>query len=117
MNAKVFLNLSLLLALMVAFTASAQDQLAKSGTFVFYTGVQASGTVLQLEENHIFWHGSLLGGGHNPTGDFLKNHVWECYATNDINNGMADANGYCTVTDPDGDQIFVKFSILLSSVN
>ncbi len=107
---RAFFAFSLGLVLLGAIVPSTQAQSAKSGTFLFYVGAQTSGTVLQLEENHIFWHGSIKGWGHNPTGDFLKNHRWECYATNDIKNGMADANGYCTITDPDGDNIFVKFS-------
>ncbi len=112
MSNRIFKSLfvfSLGLIVLCAFASTAQAQIAKSGTEDFVVGFKPTGTVLQLEGDHIFWTGSFIGAGHNPNSNFLTNHSWECWGTNDINKGMGDAKGYCTVTDTDGDHIFVKW--------
>jgi len=81
----------------------------KSGTIKLTYGFNVSGNVQQFSDTHLFWQGTFKGAAHNSGSDVMKYQSWDCYGTNEIKDGMADANGFCTAVDPDGDKIFVKY--------
>ena len=66
MSNRIFKSLfvfSLGLIVLGAFASTAQAQIAKSGTEDFVVGFKPTGTVLQLEGDHIFWTGYFIRCG------------------------------------------------------
>jgi hypothetical protein len=98
------------LAMVAMAGGAAQAQLAKTGNYVIPAGLAASGKLMELGKNHLFWSGEFKGAGHNSQGGFLKIHAWDCSGSNDIVDGTASIAGFCRVTDQDGDLAFVRYA-------
>ena len=87
------------------------QQLSKSGK---YKGTYAShlvggGQSFDLEKDHIFFLGSSHGVFLNDVADgFLDKTEVTCALVNDLVSGVSSAaQGYCIVTDKDGDKAFL----------
>jgi hypothetical protein len=88
--------------------ARAEAQLAKQGTYAGNFGWYAVGKTVELEPGHEFFLGEYSGTFLNDAGQgFLHGTSWVCPGVNDRTPGGAQAHGYCTVTDEDGDKAFV----------
>ena len=88
---------------------AAETQLAKQGTYSAHPGWNFTGNILELEKGHQVWDGHEDGTFFNDAGSgFLHLTALTCTDTGEINNGVfVNANGYCVVTDKDGDRAFV----------
>lgn len=79
-----------------------------SGHHAFWT----KGNVHQIEdENHILWLGEFTGPFLNDEGEgFIHGSAWRCPGINEMVDGKTtEAHGYCTVTDGEGDEAFLKW--------
>jgi hypothetical protein len=93
-----------------SFSAQAAEaQLAKQGTYSGHLGWNFTGNVLELEKGHIVWDGHENGTFFNDAGSgFLHLTAFTCTDTGGMNNGVfISTNGYCVVTDRDGDKAFI----------
>lgn len=85
---------------------SAAEPLAKNGKVTIHSGYKGDGTTTQLGDRRMYWSGTYWGVSFNDVGNgFLHNVVWNCPAISDINSGMIQTKGFCTLTDADGDKI------------
>jgi hypothetical protein len=99
----------LVIAILISITSfvenSAAEPLAKSGKVTIHSGYKGDGTTTQIGDNRMYWSGTYWGVSFNDTGKgFLHNVAWNCPAISDINSGMIQTKGYCTLTDTDGDK-------------
>jgi len=76
-------------------------------------GFLGVGKVYQIEKGHLFWVGEFSGTFFNDKGkgSLLDNAGIKCPAYNDIdtNNKKSKAAGYCVMSDPNGDQAYLKW--------
>lgn len=91
-------------------TASAQDWKAV-GQFGWF-GV---GKAHEIEKGHYYWVGEFSGTFFNDKGPGSLFHLAgvKCPAHQDLNlnTKKADSGGYCIVTDTDGDQAYLSWTI------
>ena len=108
---KALFVLSLGLLLLGAFAVSAQAQLGKEGTYSATLGLATkSETVIVVAENHVSIIGEYIGASTNPMGrGFLHNMAWYCTGWFEITDGRTKGEGFCTVTDADGDKVTGRF--------
>jgi len=96
-------------AVCLSVPASAAD-LPKSGTYTAHYGWTFSGQVQELGANRVVYVGVVPGVIFNDAGKgFLHKARVDCTLLNDVNQGRANANGSCVVTDADGDKVFVEW--------
>lgn len=99
------------ITLALAFGSTAQGADARQGTFKGKFGVRFTGTVTEIEKDHVFYSGAFSGVFFNDVaGGFVDKSSVECPGINDVVNGLATLNhGYCIVTDKDGDKAVLKW--------
>lgn len=86
---------------------AAETQLAKSGTAKVHSGWAGVGEVKEVGKNHAVWVGVFYGTSFNDEGKgFLHKMAWICPGTSDIIDGAIVHEGFCTLTDMDGDQLY-----------
>ncbi len=91
-------------------TASADD-IPKSGTLKFNSGWKLTGTVTKLTDTRVYWSGMDWGVWFNAQGSGpLHRATAICPDIGDIENGIVNAKGFCTLTDSDGDKVFGDWS-------
>lgn len=91
-------------------TASADD-VPKSGKATFNTGWKLTGTLVKLTDTRVYWSGLDWGVWFNARGTGLLHRATAiCPDIADIENGIVNAKGFCTLTDSDGDKIFGDWS-------
>jgi hypothetical protein len=97
-------------AIGLAGAASAEDW-KMTGEFGWF-GV---GKAHQIEEGHIYWVGEFSGTFFNDKGEGSLFHRagMKCpgFQDLDFNNMKSTAGGYCIITDTDGDQAYLSWSI------
>ena len=95
---------------LLAATAEAQ-QLPKSGKYkgTYASHLAGGGQSFELEKDHIFFLGASHGVFLNDVADgFLDKTEVTCALANDLVSGVTSTiNGYCIVTDKDGDKAFL----------
>lgn len=99
-----FLVLTILIPVSVVFA------LEKEGTFTAHFGWYAVGNTFEIggDKNHVFFVGEFSGTVFNDAGKgFLHLAAVVCPGVDDITNRVSNAHGYCTITDQDGDKIYV----------
>jgi len=105
-----------LILLFVGFSLSsipAEAQLAKKGTAKGTSAWTSPGEIKEVGENHLYWVGVYWGMSFNDEGKgFLDDMAWYCPGVDDIINGIHRFNGYCTLTDMDGDKIYLSYRSL-----
>jgi hypothetical protein len=112
MKARAVWTMILTFAIVLALGATAEAQglkdFPKDGTYRGKFGVQGYGTINELEKGHIFFVGGFKGVFFNDiAGGFMDRTSVDCPGVNDIVNGVSlGNNGYCIVTDKDGDKAF-----------
>lgn len=87
--------------------------LPKQGKFTAKFGWYAAGKVFELEKDHIFWVGEFSGTVFNDAGSgFMHMASVVCPGSNDIHldGRPGGAEGYCVVTDKDGDKAYSMWS-------
>ena len=100
------------LAIAVAFLGSSAfaADLPKSGTYAGHYGWVFKGETQELGANRTVYAGVVSGVMFNETGKgFLHKARVDCTLMNDVNQGRANANGTCVVTDADGDKAFLEW--------
>src|SRR5712692_10713014 len=107
-------NISVAYALSLAAACLSSSALAadlpKSGTYAAHYGWTFSGQVQELGTNRTVSAGVVAGVIFNDAGKgFLHKARVDCTLLNDVNQGRANANGSCVVTDADGDKVFVEW--------
>jgi len=96
-------------AVCLSLPAPAAD-LPKSGTYSAHYAWTFTGQVQELGANRSVYVGVLPGVIFNDAGKgFLHKARVDCTLMNDVNQGRANANGTCVVTDADGDKVFVEW--------
>jgi len=95
----------------LVFGAHAEAQLPKQGTYTSHFGWYATGKTFELEKGHILFQGEFNGTNFNDAGHgFLHKTSVVCPGVNDVINGASRASqGYCVVTDQDGDKAFLTW--------
>jgi hypothetical protein len=95
-----------IVALVLGLGASAEAQLAKQGSFSQHFGWYSVGKVFELDKDHVLFVGEFSGTVFNDAGEGFEHLASQvCPGVNDINKGTANAHGYCTVTDKEGDRV------------
>ena len=102
--------------LFVGFSLSSiptEAQLAKKGTATGTSAWTSPGEIKEVGENHLYWVGVYWGMSFNDEGKgFLDDMAWYCPGVDEIINGIHHFNGYCTLTDMDGDKIYLSYRSL-----
>ncbi|MCH7553011.1 MAG: hypothetical protein IIC82_03315 [Chloroflexi bacterium] len=102
---------ALAIALVFVLGGTAQAQLAKSGKFTGHFGFYSVGQIFEIEEGHLFWVGEFTGTFFNDAGSGVMHQAsTKCPSSNDIYGGVGHAQGYCIVTDSDGDKAFLSWN-------
>jgi hypothetical protein len=104
--------ISVIFSLALLAAPAAAQQSAKSGTYkgnYWGQGVPGATQSYELEKGHVFYlaqnHGIFL---NNVADGFLDKTEATCPFAGDFSNGVfTAANGYCIVTDKDGDKAFL----------
>jgi hypothetical protein len=98
-------------AIMLSLGARAGAQLAKQGTYTGKFGWYAIGKTFDIEKDHMLFVGEFNGTVFNDTGSgFLHGTAFVCPGMNDVLRGLSLASqGYCVVTDKDGDKAFLTW--------
>jgi hypothetical protein len=111
MRVKALCSILSVVAVVVFLGASAEAQLPKRGTYSGLFGWHFTGTFVEVEKEHSIWNGHEEGPFFNDAGSgFLHLGVVICTDTGEANRGeIVLANGYCTVTDKDGDKAFLEW--------
>ena len=92
---------------MWAMWTHAADGLPKSGMVKAHSGWVGIGEVRELGKDHLSWIGVFYGTSYNDAGKgFLDHMAWICPGSSDILDGNIVHEGFCTLTDADGDQIY-----------
>ena len=114
MNRKRWFTLGKVLsvALLGLVTAAVNaDEIPKSGKVMFNSGWKLTGTLTKLTETRAYWSGLDWGIWFNSRGTGLLHRASAiCPDIADIENGVINAKGFCTLTDSDGDKIFGDWS-------
>ena len=100
------------LAIAVAFLSSSAfgADLPKSGKYAGHFGWVFTGQTQELGANRTVYAGVVSGVMFNEEGKgFLHKARVDCTLMNDVNQGRANANGTCVVTDADGDKAFLEW--------
>jgi hypothetical protein len=110
MNRKTFIAYTLAVAAVCLSSPASAADLPKSGTYSAHYGWTFSGQVQELGANRTVYAGVVAGVIFNDAGEgFLHKARVDCPIFNDVNQGRANANGSCMVTDADGDKIFMEW--------
>lgn len=85
---------------------AADGELPRSGAVKAHSGWVGIGEVKELGKDHLNWTGVHYGTSYNDQGKgFMDRIAWVCPGSSDIRNGTIVLEGFCTLTDGDGDQI------------
>ena len=89
--------------------AHAESQLAKQGKYTSHFGWYAIGKTSELEKGHTLFQGEFNSTNFNDAGQgFIHKASVVCPGVNDMIDGVSRASqGYCIVTDQDGDKAFL----------
>lgn len=99
-----------LTALVSALQAGA-DQLPKTGSISFHTGWKAVGEAVEVADQRMQGHGSLMGATFNDKGSGpLHRGPASCFYVFFAVEGSGKNKGFCTFSDADGDRIFTDFT-------
>jgi hypothetical protein len=110
MNRKTFVASTLAVAALCLSSPASAADLPKSGTYSAHYGWAFSGDVQELGANRTVYAGVVAGVIFNDAGEgFLHKARVDCPIFNDVNQGRANANGSCVVTDADGDKVFMEW--------
>jgi hypothetical protein len=95
----------------VVAAAASADELPKSGKASFNSGWKLTGTLVKLTDTRSYWSGLDWGVWFNVRGTgFMHRASVICPDVSDIEDGVINAKGFCTLTDSDGDKIFGDWS-------
>ena len=84
---------------------------AMADSATLYSGWKSVGEWREVAEGRSYWLGIYWGVSHNVSGEGMGHEMaWNCPAAAQIVDGELDSHGYCTMVDPDGDQIFAQFA-------
>jgi hypothetical protein len=109
MTAKGIAGSVVILSLFVV-AASAEAQLPKRGSYSAHYGNHTVVKVTELEKDHSFAVGENIGTVFNDAGQgFLHMAAVVCQIVSDRVKSIANAHGYCTVTDADGDRAYLAW--------
>jgi hypothetical protein len=90
--------------------AAAAADLPRSGSYSAHYAWTFSGEVQEVGPNRMVYVGALPGVTFNDAGKgFLHKTRTDCTILNDVNQGRANANGACVVTDGEGDKAFLEY--------
>jgi hypothetical protein len=94
--------------LVLCLWANVEAQLARQGTYTAHFGWYAVGKTSELEKEHVLFVGEFNGATFNDAGSgFMHGTSWICPGMNDLLKGISiGSQGYCVVTDRDGDKAF-----------
>jgi len=110
MNRNTFVAYALIVAAACLSSPAPAADLPKSGTYSAHYAWTFTGQVQELGANRSVYVGVLPGVIFNDAGKgFLHKARVDCTLMNDVNQGRANANGTCVVTDADGDKVFVEW--------
>src|SRR6266545_2030411 len=109
MNRNMSVACALALAAACLSSSALAADLPKSGTYAAHFGWTFSGQVQELGTNRTVSAGVVTGVIFNDAGKgFLHKARVDCTLMNDVNQGRANANGTCVVTDAEGDKAFLE---------
>lgn len=110
MNRKSFVAYTLAVAAACLGSPGSAADLPKTGTYSAHYGWVFKGQVHELGANRTVYAGVVTGVIFNDAGKgFLHKARVDCPIYNDVNQGRANANGSCVVTDADGDKVFMEW--------
>jgi hypothetical protein len=110
MNRNISVAYALALAAACLSSSAFAADLPKSGTYAAHYGWTFSGQVQELGANRTVYAGVVAGVIFNEAGKgFLHKARVDCTLMNDVNQGRANANGTCVVTDAEGDKAFLEW--------
>jgi len=110
MNRNMSVAYALALAAACLSSSTLAADLPKSGTYAAHYGWTFSGQVQELGKNRTVSAGVVAGVIFNDAGKgFLHKARVDCTLMNDVNQGRANANGTCVVTDAEGDKAFLEW--------
>jgi len=90
---------------LAAFSAPAYSQMPKSGTYSAWFGWHSYGTLADLGNGVMHWHGQFDGALRNDAGSgFMHQAAVICPGATLIVGGHAYYRGNCVLTDKDGDR-------------
>ncbi|MDA2918550.1 hypothetical protein MYX76_03475 [Desulfobacterota bacterium AH_259_B03_O07] len=96
------------LVVAILLPTSAVFALEKQGTYNIHFGWYAVGKVFEIGKDHGFFAGEFSGTVFNDEGKgFLHHASVVCPGVDDVIKGISKAHGYCTITDFDGDMVFL----------
>ena len=103
--------ISALFAIALLGAPAMAQQPAKSGTYTGKWGPHAVGQTYEVGKGHVFFVGTFYSVFFNDVaGGFLDKTEGTCPGVNDLVNGVSvAANGYCVMTDKDGDKAFFSW--------
>lgn len=100
-------------ALVLFLGASAEAQLAKSGTATSRVGCTFIGETKEVGENRIYQAGIWWCMSFNEAGKgFLHDTAWYGTGAHETLKGIFTGNGDCALTDMDGDKIYLAWRAL-----
>lgn len=71
---------------------------------------RAHGRSMEVAPGRLYWSGIYWGGSFNNAGDgFGHKAAWSCPTISEIVDGAVAGQGYCAMTDADGDKVFGRF--------
>jgi hypothetical protein len=102
---KTLLSIGFACALLMAYSGAAQAQIAKSGSYSAWFGWHSFGTLTDLGNGVMQWHGEFNGALRNDAGSgFMHDASVICPGATLIVAGQAYYRGNCIITDKDGDR-------------
>jgi len=82
------------------------DDLPKSGRYTSHYGWTFDGQVQDMGDDHAVYVGVFQGVNFNDEGTgFLHQARTDCTVLNEVNQGKANANGTCVLTDAEDDKV------------
>ena len=105
--------LALSLVVICVSGLSAQAQIAKQGAPRGIVSFYGSGTTQDYAPDMVVWSGKFLGQSVIGTGQgMLHYNAWDCTGEMVTRNGkVVIADGFCAVTDSDGDKINLRWEV------
>jgi hypothetical protein len=112
MKGKAIVGILSTVAIVLLLGTHAAAQLAKMGTYKGTFGWDSTGKAFEMDDGRVIFVGEFTGALSNEAGKgFMHGTSWACPGiTENLNDVSQGGNGYCIVTDTDGDKAFLTWT-------
>ena len=112
MKGKGIVGILAAVAIVLLLGTYAEAQLAKKGTYKGTIGWNSTGKTFEMDDGREIFVGEFTGAFINEAGKgFMHGTSWACPGiTETLNDVSQGGNGYCIVTDMDGDKAFLTWT-------